>query len=303
MSLALIFPGQGSQYVGMAAALAEAYPVAAEVLDVADDVLGFALSSLMKEGPEEELRATKNAQPALLTHSVAALRVLGDVASGTAMTAGHSLGEYSAHVAAGTLSFEDALLAVRRRGELMYQAGLERDGTMAAILGLDDEAVSELCDSVQSGICVPANFNSSGQVVISGDADAVLEAMAVARERGAKRAIQLSVSGAFHSPLMEPAADGLAAHLADVSFADPRVPVVANVTAGAVTDGESAKRLLVEQLTAPVRWSASVPAMLELGAQTFLEVGSGKVLTGLNRRNAKGVPCRPMGEPADFDSE
>jgi [acyl-carrier-protein] S-malonyltransferase len=300
MSLALIFPGQGSQYVGMAAALAEREPAAATLLQEADEVLGFSLSALMANGPEDELTATKNAQPALLTHSVAALRVLGDRLGTPTHAAGHSLGEFSAHVAAGTLSFADALGAVRRRGELMYQAGQERPGTMAAILGLDDHTVEDVCTRVEGGICVPANFNSAGQVVVSGDIAGVTEAMVLAKEAGAKKVVELKVSGAFHSPLMEPAAEGLRTYLEGLDFHDPAYPVVSNATAESVRSGEIARELLVKQLTSPVCWSASVATMVAGGVDHFLELGPGKVLSTLNRRNAKGLSSAYAGDPDDF---
>lgn len=300
MTTALIFPGQGSQHVGMAAALADAHPAAAQALRTADEVLGFPLSDLMRSGPLDELTATKNAQPALLVHSVAAMAVLGDrLAPGIA--AGHSLGEFSAHVAAGTLSFENALRAVRLRGELMYETGLERPGTMAAILGLSDEEVQAACVTVSGGVCVPANFNSPGQVVISGDLEGVREGMDRAKDAGAKKVVELNVSGAFHSPLMEPAAEGLRSYLESVDFSDPAFPVVANATALAVTTADEARDLLVRQVTAPVRWSASVQTMVGVGADRFFEVGPGKVLTGLNKRNAKGIETSPLREPSDFE--
>ena len=302
MSLALIFPGQGSQYVGMASALAEHDSRAADTLRTADEVLDFPLSRLMADGPEDELTATKNAQPALLTHSVAALRVLGERGGAPAFAAGHSLGEFSAHVAAGTLTFEDALRAVRLRGELMFEAGITRPGTMAAILGLDDHSVEDVCTRVEAGICVPANFNSDGQVVVSGDLAGVEEAMELAKEAGARRVVELNVSGAFHSPLMEPAAEGLREHLESVDFRTPSYPVVSNATAEPVTDGEVARELLVKQLTSPVRWSASVRTMVDRGVDRFVELGAGKVLSTLNRRNAKGSASSYAGEPADFDA-
>ena len=302
MSLALIFPGQGSQHVGMASELTAAEPVAAAVLEEADDVLGFGLSRLMAEGPEDELTATKNAQPALLTHSVAVLRTIADRLGPVAIAGGHSLGEFSAYVAAGTLSFGEALGAVRRRGELMYETGLERPGTMAALLGLDDQAVVELCAEVDAGTCVPANFNSAGQVVVSGDVAGVEQLMARAKEAGAKRVVRLNVTGAFHSPLMKPAAAGLEEYLNGLDFRDPAYPVVANATAEVVESGEAARALLIDQLTAPVRWSASVRTMLDAGVDRFLELGPGKVLSTLNRRNAKGVPSSAIGAPSDFDS-
>jgi [acyl-carrier-protein] S-malonyltransferase len=300
MSLALLFPGQGSQYVGMAVALAAAEPAAAQVLRMADGVLGLPLSRLMADGPEDELTATKNAQPALLTHSVAILRVLADRIGEPAMAAGHSLGEFSAHVAAGTLTFEDALRAVRLRGELMFTAGRTRPGAMAAILGLDDHSVEDVCTRVEKGICVPANFNAKGQVVVSGDAAAVEEACGLAKDAGAKRAVMLNVSGAFHSPLMEPAAEGLREHLAGVEFRDPRFPVVSNATAQPVSSGELARDLLVKQLTSPVRWTGSIGTMVGAGVDRFLELGAGKVLCTLNRRNAKDATCASIGEPGDL---
>lgn len=300
MPLALIFPGQGSQHVGMAAELTTAEPRAAEILQHADDILGFSLTRLMADGPEDELTSTRNAQPALLTHSVAVLRVVEERLGPVSFAAGHSLGEFSAHVAAGTLSFEDALRAVRLRGDLMFAAGQERAGSMAAVLGLDDAAIEEVCSRVTDGVCVPANFNSAGQVVISGDAPGIAQAMELAGEAGAKKVVPLKVSGAFHSPLMEPAAEGLREHLERIDFRDPVFPVISNATAEPITEGDVARELLVRQLTSPVRWSASVSTMLDQGVDRFLELGPGKVLSTLNRRNAKGVPSSWLGEPADF---
>lgn len=302
MSLALIFPGQGSQVVGMARALAAAEPAAATVLERADEILQFPLSRLMAEGPEEELTATKNAQPAILVHSVAVLRVVEERLGAVAFAAGHSLGEFSAHVAAGTLSFADALEAVRLRGELMYEAGLERPGAMAAVLGLGEGEMEAVCARVDAGVCVPANFNAEGQIVISGDEAGVRQCMRLASEAGAKKVVSLNVSGAFHSPLMAPAASGLRSRLEEIAFRDPAYPVISNVTAEPVTSGATARELLVEQLTSPVRWSASVQAMLAAGVDRFVELGPGKVLAGLNRRNAKGVPTTSVGEPGDLDA-
>ena len=284
----------------MARELADSYPEAAAVLEAADDALGFSLSRLMAEGPEDELTATKNAQPALLTHAVAVLRVVEGRLPPVEMAAGHSLGEFSAHVAAGTLAFEDALGAVRLRGELMHQAGVTRPGTMAAVLGLDDHSVEDVCTRVEAGICVPANFNSDGQVVISGDLQGVEEGMALATEAGAKKVVELKVSGAFHSPLMEPAADGLREHLESLTFHDPAYPVYSNATAEPIRTGAMARDLLVKQLTSPVRWAASVSRMVTHGADRFLELGPGKVLSTLNRRNAKGLPSTWLGATADI---
>lgn len=302
MKLALLFPGQGSQVVGMGQALAATSSVAAETLAEADDVLGFSLSTLMAVGPESELTATRNAQPAILAHSVAVLRVMQDRFGPVAMAAGHSLGEFSAHVAAGTLSFRDALQAVRLRGELMFTAGQERPGTMAAVMGLADAALEEACSRVNAGICVPANFNSEGQVVVSGDLAGLEQGMALIKEAGAKRVVPLNVSGAFHSPLMAPAAQGLREKLDALDFRDPVFPVVSNVTAALVSSGAEARDLLVEQLTSPVRWAASVATMVDAGVDRFLELGPGSVLCGLNRRNAREVPCTSLGEPAEIES-
>lgn len=302
MPTGLLFPGQGSQYEGMGLELSAAFPEARRTFEEADEILGISLSTLMTKGPRDELTETRNAQPALLTHSVAVLRVLGDRLGEPAMAAGHSLGEFSAHVAAGTLRFDDALRAVRARGDLMFEAGQRRPGTMAAILGLEEAEVEAVCAAASdsSGVVVPANLNSSGQVVISGDVGAVERALQGAKEAGAKRVIPLHVSGAFHSPLMEPAQEGLREALESVKFDRPRFPVVSNVTAQAVVEGEEARELLVEQLTSPVRWSESVRRMVDLGCDRFLEIGAGSVLTGLNRRNAKGLESLSVGEPADL---
>jgi [acyl-carrier-protein] S-malonyltransferase len=286
--VALLFPGQGSQAVGMGADLATRFPQAREVFAEADDALGFALSDLAWHGPESELTATHNAQPALLTHSVAVYRVLesrlGEV--GVLCAAGHSLGEFSAHVAAGTLAFADAVRLVRRRGELMFRGGQERPGTMAAVLSLDPERLAEVCAGASTAdeVCVPANYNAPGQVVISGDIGAVERAEVLADRAGARRVIRLNVSGAFHSPLMATAEAGLAEALAEIGLRPPAVPVVANVDAEPVRDAEAARHMLVRQLTAPVRWDDCVRTMRRMGAVRFLELGPGQVLTGLLKR-------------------
>ena len=287
----------------MGRALARAYPLARQTFEEADDVLGFGLSTLAWEGPEDELVLTMNAQPAMLTHSTAVHRVVSDRLGSVTMAAGHSLGEYSAHVAAGTLLFADAVGTVRLRGELMHAAGQDRPGTMAALIGLDDGSVVALCEraSAEAGRCVPANFNSRGQVVISGEVAGVERAMELAAGEGAKRVMMLSVSGAFHSPLMEPAQSGLREHLERTEFRDPHYPVISNVTAAPVTSGAAARDLLVRQVTSPVRWSESVGRMVGAGADAFLELGPGSVLRGLNRRNARGIPCSSLAEPEDLD--
>lgn len=304
MSLALLFPGQGSQYVGMGRALAGVYPEAARVFEEADDVLEFSISKLSWDGPENHLMLTKNAQPALLAHSTAVYRVIQSRLGEIGMAAGHSLGEFSAHVAAGTLDFAAALLTVRLRGELMYATGIARPGAMAAVIGLDDGAVVSVCEQAteEAGVCVPANFNSAGQVVISGDIAGVERAMELAREGGAKRVVRLSVSGAFHSPLMAPAAVEFEDWLGGLSFHDPTFPIISNVSAKPVSTGDAARALLVQQLTTPVLWAASVLCMAESGVCRFLEIGPGSVLRGLNRRIVRPIPCTSLGEPEDLEA-
>ena len=300
--VALLFPGQGSQVVGMGQDLAAAFPRARETFEEADDALALPLSRIAWEGPEDELTATLNAQPALLVHSVAVLRVVEQNLGDVAFAAGHSLGEFSAHVAAGTLDFADAVRAVRKRGELMYRSGTDRPGTMAAVLGLDDDVIERVCAEVSAGgegAVVPANFNSPGQVVISGDVGAVERAMDAMKAAGAKRALRLNVSGAFHSPLMEVAKADLREHLASVDFHAPRFPVVSNVTAEPTDDTESARRLLVEQLTSPVRWTASMRMLVERGVSRFVELGSGNVLAGLLKRIDRGAESRSIGGADD----
>lgn len=284
--------------------LVGAYPEARIVFEEADDVLGFSLTKVMWEGPETELTATANAQPAIMTHSIAVYRLVRDRLGEVDLAAGHSLGEFSAYVAAGALTFADGVRTVRRRGELMQQSGNARPGTMAALLGLDDDAVARVCVEASNGdeVCVPANYNSPGQIVISGDVPAVERALDLAKAAGARRAVLLNVSGAFHSPLMEVAEQGLTAQLAGVEFARPSFPVVSNVTTGPVSDAAEARRLLVEQLTSPVRWTESMRTMLDAGVTQFNEIGPGNVLTGLLRRVEKSASCRAVGTPADVET-
>ncbi len=300
----LLCPGQGSQYVGMGKDLADRFPAAREVFERADDALGTALSRVMWEGPGDELTATHNAQPAILTHSLAVRAVIVDGLPPVDLGAGHSLGEFSAYVCAGALSFEDGVRAVRRRGELMYRAGQERPGTMAAILGLDDAALEAICReaSGQDGVCVPANFNGPGQVVISGDGTAVGRAMELAKEAGARRAMALNVSGAFHSPLMAVAEPGLREQLESVDLAVPEFPVVSNVTAAPVSEPAEARRRLIEQLTSPVRWTQSMRTMLEAGITRFLELGPGTVLAGLAKRIDRSASVMGIGTADEVDT-
>jgi [acyl-carrier-protein] S-malonyltransferase len=292
--IALLFPGQGSQVVGMGKDLAERFPQARAVFQEADEALGFALSTLMWEGPADELTLTVNAQPALLTHSAAVWAVLKAADIDVVAAAGHSLGEFSAYHAAGSLGFADAVRTVRRRGELMLESGNARPGTMAAVLGLDDEVVEGVCHeaSTEDSVVVPANFNTPGQVVVSGDVAAVERVGPMLVSAGARKVQPLTVSGAFHSPLMRVAEAGLQAQLDAVKFADPAFAVVSNVSAQPVTDGAEARRLLVDQLTSTVRWTHSVRTMLQMGAERFLEVGAGKVLTGMLKRIDKAAEGR-----------
>jgi [acyl-carrier-protein] S-malonyltransferase len=278
--------------------LAEAFPTARAVFDEADEALGFSLSNLMWEGPEADLTLTKNAQPAILVHSLAAFAVLADVLE-PVVGAGHSLGEYSAYVAAGAISLSDGVRLVRRRGELMFAAGLDRAGSMAAIIGLGQNLVVATCRDVSENgaVVVAANLNAPDQIVISGDPEAVEAAGERLKDLGAKRVLALKVSGAFHSPLMAPAEQGLQSELEMVGFADPSFPIVANATAEPVRDAGAARQQLATQLTAPVRWAASMERAVEVSGRDvpFAEVGPGAVLSGLLRRIAKGTPSIPLG--------
>lgn len=298
---AFVFPGQGSQKVGMGRAWADVAEEARRTFEEADEVLGFPLSRLCWEGPEEELGLTANTQPALLATSIAIHRSLlpqGLFVEPVAM-AGHSLGEYSALVAADALDFADALRLVRRRGELMQEAVPVGVGAMAAFIGLDDQAVAAVAEEASQGeICAVANYNSPGQTVIAGHKSAVDRAVAMAKERGARKATLLAVSAPFHSPLMRPARQGMAGALAQVELRAPRVPVVTNVDAAPVNTGEAARDALERQIDGPVRWVETVTWMAQnAGIGTFLEIGSGNVLTGLNRRIATGAMCASLSDP------
>ncbi len=300
--VALLFPGQGSQSVGMGREWAEESVVAKEVFAEADDVLGFALSELCWSGPEEELRLTANTQPALLATAIAIYRGANDLGFEPVAMAGHSLGEYSALVAAGSLQFEDALTLVRRRGEFMQEAVPVGEGAMAAILGLgSDEVAAVTAELTGEGVCTVANFNAPEQTVIAGHVGTVLAAMDRCKEKGARRAIQLPVSAPFHSPLMAPARRQLTPFLKGTSFSDPSVPVVCNIDAQPVVAGEAAQDALIRQIDGPVRWVESVAWMTgPMEADLFIEVGPGTVLTGLNRRNAPQATTLSLSRPADL---
>ena len=291
-------PGQGAQRVGMGKDLAQRYPVARDTFGAIDETLGVPLFRIMWEGPEDELTLTHNAQPAILAHTTAVLAVVGERLGMVAAGAGHSLGEYSAHVAARTLTAVDAARLVRRRGELMLEAGRARPGAMAAVLGLGTTEVESACNdaSRDGGIAVAANLNAPDQTVISGDPAAVAAAGEGCRARGAKRVVPLKVSGAFHSPLMAPAVDGLLEALRDVAFAAPAFPVIANASGTPVRTGVDAKRLLADQLTSPVRWVQCMRAAAELAPEaTFVEVGPGNVLGGLLKRIVPGARAVTLG--------
>jgi [acyl-carrier-protein] S-malonyltransferase len=295
---ALVFAGQGAQSVGMGADLAAAWPTARAVFELADDVLGFGLTKIMFEGPVDELNSTENSQPAVLAMGIACLRVLEAEHKRPAAVAaaGLSLGEYGALVAAGALTDADALRLVRRRGELMRDAGVANPGGMASVLGLDRDAVIAACrEASASGIVAPANYNSPGQIVISGQVEALAKAGELCKAKGAKRVIPLKVSGAFHTPLMQPAADGLAEALASVEIKSCALPVVANATASEVRQPDEIRARLLEQLTGTVLFEDSVAKLVRDGVTRFVELGPGKVLSGLIRRIAPEVESVSLG--------
>lgn len=304
MDLVLLFPGQGSQKPGMGADLAVAFPAARAVFERVDEALGAPLSELCFSGSPDELTLTHNAQPALFAHGAAAWAVIaGTVGGRVKAAAGHSLGEFTAYHAAGALTLEAGARLVRRRGELMLEAGQTSPGTMAALLGDLATPIEELARqaSAEAGIVVPANYNAPGQVVVSGERAAVERLMELARDRGARRAVQLNVSGAFHSPLMESAAQGLASALVDAAMVDPNFPIVSNVTALPVGSADEARALLSRQLTAPVRWTEVIQELARRHPSAlFVELGPGNVLTGLLKRIAPSVASAPGGTAADL---
>jgi len=292
--IAFLFPGQGSQTVGMGRSLAENFPVAAATFAEADEALGFPLSRIFLEGPEDELRLTENTQPAILTVSVAAWRVLAEHGVTPTLAAGHSLGEWSAHVASGTLSFPDAVRAVKARGRSMQAAVPAGEGAMAAVLALAADQVAEACAeaAAETGLAVSAaNFNSPDQTVISGAKAAVERAAELVKARGARRAVMLPVSAPFHCSLMRPAQEDVAQFLSEIALAEPRFPVAANVTGSLVTSANAAREVLVQQVTGTVNWVGCVQALEAAGAEVFVEAGPGKVLTGLLRQIDRNFKC------------
>lgn len=298
-TIALLFPGQGSQAVGMGKDLAERFPLARRTFDEADEALGFKLSTICFEGPEDELRLTEITQPAILTVSIAALRVLETRMPKPSYVAGHSLGEYSAHVASGTFSFAEALRTVRNRGKYMQEAVPVGVGAMAAILGMNLETVTAVChDAAQGEVCEPANINSPEQIVISGNTAAVERAAKLADERGAKRAKLLPVSAPFHCSLMKPAQDRLESDLNELKVQKPVYPVACNVEATLVTDGQHARDTLARQVTGSVKWEQCMRLLIAQGVQTFIEVGPGKVLCGLMRQIDRSKVCLNVSDDA-----
>jgi [acyl-carrier-protein] S-malonyltransferase len=301
-AIAFLFPGQGSQAVEMGKDLAAQHAVARQTFEEADEALGYRLSQLCFEGPEEKLRLTEITQPAILTTSVAAWRVLKENGVNPSFVAGHSLGEYSAHVAAGTFAFADAVRTVRHRGKYMQEAVPVGVGAMAAILGMELEKVNAACaEAAQGEVCDAANINSAEQIVISGNTAAVERAAKIASDRGAKRAVMLPVSAPFHCSLMKPAQDRLAVDLAALTFQNPSIPVVCNIDAAPVTDAAASRDALVRQVTGSVKWQQSIQLLIARGVERFVEVGPGKVLCGLMRQIDRSKPCSNVGDTASLE--
>ncbi len=304
MSIVFVYPGQGSQYVGMAKDLYEKYPEIQELYNQANEILGYSISEVCFEGPEEKLKQTFITQPAIVLHSIAATKLVKNIEA--AFTAGHSLGEFSALIYAGALSIEDGLKLVKLRGELMQKAGEENKGTMAAIIGLDTAKITEVCaEASEAGIVQVANFNSPGQIVISGSVDGVHRAMALAKERGAKLAKELVVHGAFHSPFMESARGDFKSALDSTEFKKVRIPVYTNVHAQPITKDteiDFIKETLYDQLTSSVRWEESIVNMIKDGAMEFIELGPGKVLQGLIKRIDNTVSIKGVDKAADVEA-
>jgi [acyl-carrier-protein] S-malonyltransferase len=303
--IAFLFPGQGSQSVGMGRALADSFPIAAQTFAEADEALGFPLSKIIFEGPEEDLKLTENTQPAILTVSVAAWRVMAKHGAHPALAAGHSLGEWSAHVSAGTLSFPDAVRAVKARGRAMQLAVPAGQGAMAAILSLDAGQIAEACREAEAETGQPvaaANLNSPSQTVISGTLAAVERASALAKAKGARRAVMLPVSAPFHCVLMQPAQEEVARVLAALTLADPTIPVAANVTGGLVTTAEATRDALIRQVTGAVRWVDCMQSLVAAGANLFIEVGPSKVLCGLLKQIDPAQKSFNVEDPASLEA-
>lgn len=302
MNRAFIFPGQGSQEVGMGLDIAEKFESARKVYDRANEILGFSLSDLIKNGPADELKQTVNTQPAVVVTSIAIMEALREAGFNCEMTAGHSVGEFAALYCAGVLTLEDCIDLTRSRGAFMNEAGEKYPGTMSALLGVDVEAASEICKTAsEKGVVVVANLNSPGQVVISGSIEAVEEAGRIAPEMGAKKVVPLSVSAAFHSPLMDEAAEKLAEKLDKVNFSNARIPIVANVTGKPVTNGREIRELMKIQISSQVLWEKSIRYMMENGIDTYLEIGPGKALSGMLKKIDRKLQVYNVSDMNSYD--